>query len=67
MSTSTKEKAAEETEEKGGGKKKLILILVVVLLTLLGFAPAPAEVWSYIMPGSDPMNPWNMSKLMACA
>ncbi len=31
-----------------------------------GLAPAPAEVWSYIMPGSEPMKPLNMSKLMAC-
>ena len=32
-----------------------------------GLAPAPAEVWSYIMPGSDPMNPLNMSKFIAWA
>ena len=31
-----------------------------------GLAPAPAEVWSNIMPGSDPMKPLNMSKFIAC-
>ena len=33
----------------------------------IGLAPAPAEIWSYIMPGSDAMNPANMSKLIDAA
>ena len=32
----------------------------------IGFAPAPIDVWSYIMPGNVPMNPVKTSKLMAC-
>ncbi len=26
-----------------------------------GLTPAPADVWLYIMPGSDPMKPLKMS------
>src|SRR5262249_34006843 len=31
-----------------------------------GFPPAPADVWSYIIPGSVPIKPRKTSRLIAC-